>query len=831
MPVFKYNTQFGPVEVTADTKEQADADLAQALRFKTMEAGPGAMAPTAAKQEDPLSAVTDSYIVDRLKRAVSTMAGNVAAVNPALATENPLLRGQAPSREQAAAQTAQALDFKGLRAGSDIEKIAGEAAATAVDPTTYAMGPGGVIRRGLLGGVAGGGAEAGAIMAATEPGTAADLLARVAGAGAASLGTSAGSAGLGVAGRPAVQYAKQLISPQGQQQAVQELEKQASSHIQNVLREAVKLDPQLVPKIQMVMLDAQKFGVRMPISALADNEVIDAALRGLAARDPQFAGLYQQEFAQAKEQLRQAKEGMFGDPAKAAELLSQRTAYQTPQQRAELEARLREQQAKESNLALERQATGMTQKAFPFAEREADMTTRLTRVADEDLRISPAASKQYEDVAKLAADDGSSLSSQSAAELHALATATKEENLFTSFPSLIDRIKNVTKPKADGGFEAIDYQNARGLQQEINKLLRSDAPDASKYYLSQLKTRLETMMYEDMPQHAQLLRDANQRFAYDANLKDFAMSAIDSKTGMLNPEKAAAWIASNRGAIDNISAYDPVLDKALNLRSGIVDPALNIARVLDQRVKAENIVGKMRVDDWVGDAGMSPKTLVNKILGDPAFAKKALERFRTDPEGMKALKSYILDEAMGGETPAATFAKFMDNKDSKLTLERLFGSGAGGFLNTVEKLGSVSDKLLKSAKDAQTRYSMTSVKKDKFEELFGVPLSMIFSKLRNPIISGPQAAVELLSKGITAKQAEHFDKQLKELLLDPQKFATFVKDLDAAASSGNLEAAAKALQSRGLTFAQETLSGVGKAGILGGMQQQIKANEPAEVYQ
>jgi len=830
MPVFKFNTEFGPVEVTADTKEQAETDLDKALRFKTMEA-PGVMSPTAQEEDGG----TFDYVKDRLKRAIANMAGNVAAVNPALAASNPLLRGllrgQAPSREQAAAQAAQTMGYKGLRAGDNLEKIAGEAAATAIDPTTYVFGPGGMVRRGLLGAAAGGGAEMAAIGADTEPGTVPDLLARVAGAGAAATTSSALSAGGGAIARPALQYARGMLSPQGQQQAVQELEKQAGSHLQNVLREAVKLDPQLLPKIQMVMLDAQKFGVKMPISALADNEVIDAALRGLAARDPQFAGLYQQEFLAAKEQLRQAKEGMFGDPARAAETLSQRTAYQTPQQKAALEAQLVEQRAKESNLALEKRATEMTQKAFPAAEREADMVSRLERVSSEDLRLSPAASKQYEDIAKLAADDGAGLSSQSAAELHALATATKEENLFTSFPSLIDRIKSVTKPKADGGFDAIDYQNARGLQQEINRLLRSNAPDASKYHLNQLKTRLETMMYDDMPQHAQMLRDANQRFAYDASLKDFTMSAVDSKTGMLNPEKAAAWIADNRGAIDNISAYDPVVGKALDLRSGVVNPALDIANVLNQRVKAENIVGKIRVDEWVGDAGMSPKTLVNKILSDPAFAKKAMERFRTDPEGMKALKSYILDEALGGETPAATFAKFMNNKDSKLTLERLFGSGAGGFLNTVEKLGSVSDKLLKSSKDAQTRYSMTSVKKDRFEETFGVPLPMIFSKLRNPIISTPQAAVELLSKGITAKQSEHFDKQLKELLLDPQKFAMFVKDLDAAASSGNLDAAAKALQSRGLTFIQETVAGIGKAGLLGGTQQQITANEPEGVYQ
>ena len=818
MAIHTFSTPQGDVEIIADSKEEAFAKFQKHYELESQKQGISVMADRPG---------TAQYLADRAKFGAAMGMSGVSEL-PFEAIPNPLLKQAAkkaskflgvPGKEQVAADIASSLKYQGYGAGSDLEQMVGAGVVSAMDPTTYAIGPGGPLTRGALGFAAGFGGEGGSLAAGTDPGTGADSAARGFGAvGGSLLHSTLSSAGRNVF-VPAGRWAKRALSPEGQQSAISAAEQEATGAIQEVLREAIKLDPSLASKIQSTLQHADTFGVSLPITALVENEVIAAALRGLAARDSAFAGLYKNQFQAAKDQLTAVQHGMFGKPSKAAVTLSERTDYQTPQQRADLEAERRLAEAEAFNKGVERQATEMTQKYFPAAERAEKMSVRWQRLGDEDRAVSPAASTQYTKILQDAAEKGVGLSEQSVQELRRQAQIADSLNPFHRYPALFNLI-----PKVIGeGVQGMSYKDARGLQQEINKLLRSDLDGADKARLQSLKSQLEEMMYEDMPEQAQMLRDANARYAYDATLRDFAVRNIDKRTGRLDPVKANEWLAddNNNSAIRKIVAHDPVLGQ-LSLRQNLYEPAGKIINLLETLVKKEDILGKIKVDAWAGDQGLSPPKLVDNFFKHHTFATKLLNRFKDDPEAMRALRSYVLDDAMikkegeGGRL----FASYMKDKVSEDSLKMLFGTGAAGYLNTINKLGDLSDKIAKHAKDAEISFNQEGIKKGWFEKKFGVPLSMVFSKLRNPIISTPQAAVELISKGMTTKQSQIFDDRLREILIDPIKLANLVKNLDAAAKSNNLEQAAKILQSSGLIFAQDAVAGAAKASIIGPYQGQ-----------
>ena len=775
MPTYEYETPHGILDIEAKDEAESIQKLTASLKSLDYQA----KAKAAGEGRGAKSESTWEYIKDAVAGQFADITGKISAGRaPGVAGLVQMGAGPGLSEQEWAAQAAEATNYQGLSPADSIQAMAGGAAKAVTHPLSY-MGPGGVplkVATALFSGAGAEGAGEVARSMGAERGGGLDITAQLAGG----IATGAPVAGLGKTVVGAWKAGKNALSSRGSEAAVKALEAETSEKVKAILQQAMKADPELKKNVAEALVESARAGVDSPVTALIDNPVIQARLNHLATVDKEFYGQYYRQLEEAKTQLQSAKNQLFGSAARGAEVVSD-FAAKTPQQLAEETAA---QQAARINRPIISEAQQKTAQAFPAAQREADMVRRLERVTNEDLAISPTASKAYDDIAKAASEDGAALSSQSAAELRAVAEDMTQNNPFHRFPSLIEKIKSVVKPQRDGGFEAIDYNGARDLQQELNRLLRTSREPADQHYLGIMKQRLETMMYEDMPQHAQRLRDANMRYAYDANLLDFTLSAVDSKTGILNPEKAAEWIANNKGALKNIIAHDEVLGK-LDLNKAISDPSIDIAKVLAKQVKAENIVGKIKVEDFF--KGRDPNAISRLLMNDPGWGREAIKRFAKDADAMKAMRAFMLDYLTADK--GKSFDELFNTPTAVRNLNQLFGPG---YVQTVKKLGNISDKLAKAA----THKGVTTPQAAApgiIEKFTGIPASMWFSKLRNPIISLQQAVFELASKGATVKQAEMLDRQLKEVLIDPKRFATLVRGLENI-EPDNIEGMQKVLQ-------------------------------------
>jgi len=792
MPTYTYETPYGDLDIDAKDQAESEAKLMESLRVLEYSQKVDASAQGKGRKTES----TWEYVKDAVAGQWADLTGKINAGRaPGMAGMVP---GMSPdsdrqSATQYASRAADTMNYEGLSPADVIQSTVGEAAKSATHPASY-LGPGGPLLKVATALGAGAGGEVAATVArhaGAEEGGLVEFGSRIAGGigGAAPFAASASVLGnLYKAG-------KRALNPE---HATKVASEEASKQVKAMLKQAMKADPGLKGDIQKAMLEAQEAGMELPVTALIDNPVIQSRLNQLAKTDPEFNGLYYNKVRDAMDQLNNLKSQAFGDVDKAADTVSE-FANRTPQQIAEETAAKKAARINDSVLA---QARSKTAQAFPAAEREADLVKRLERVSNEDLRVSPIASEQYTTIAAKAAEDGSALSSTSAADLISMiGDDIQQNNPFHRFPSIIDRAKKIIKPQENGEFAPIPYSAARDLQQEINAAKRSASEAADKHHLGKLGERLEEMMYRDMPDHAEALRAANSRFAYDANLRDFALSAIDSKTGILNPEKAAKWIAENRSAVDRVKTVSPELDEVLTLRQSVVDPSLDIAKVLAKQVKAENIVGSIKVEDFF--KGRTPDAIAQLLMKDPTWGKEAIKRFSKDPDALKAMRSFMLNHLTSD--PSKPFSAYVKTPTAVSNLNRLFGPG---YKQTVDKLGGFTEKLQK----AMSHESLPRVGAGEggiVEGATGVPAAQIFSRLRNQIISVPQAIFELASKGLTAKMRGQVEREMKDIMVDPQRFAQLVRLVDNTDDPAKLQTALH----RFLGIAKKVGAGAATAGV------------------
>lgn len=763
MPTYEYETPHGILEIDAKDEAESVSKLKASLQSldyqakkKTAESGAGPKVESTWEYIKDAVAGQTAEVMGGLNKSTAYLPGLTGMMVNAF-------RGGPPTQgaPEIAPGLAAKMNYEGLSPADSMQAIAGEAAKGVAHPGSY-IGPGGPLAKTVMAAIAPAGGEVSSQIAqgfGAEKGGAIDTTARLAG----SIGTAYPVAAASRFWEKASDAGKRMMSGETSEKALKALEEETNRKVITVLQSAMKADPSFKSKVQAALYQAKQSGVASPVTALVENPVIKAHIAYLAKNNQEFHGKYFGQLDDAFAQLQAAKRGVFGSPARAADTISDFTA-KTPEQIAQESAA---RQAARINKPIEEEAIAATQKAFPAAQREADELRRLERVLGEDLKVSPVASKQYTEIDAEAGKAGAVLSPQSAKALAAVAASAAPTNPFHRYPQLLDRVEKVIGEAPT----SMTYADARGLQIEINKLLRSDIDQADKWQLGRLKDSLEEMMYQDMPEFAQRLRDANMRYAYDSNMLDFTMFALDKKTGMLNPTRAAEWIANARqyGGFDKIVAYDESLGK-LDLAKAIGDPAMDITKILKRRVDADNFIGQVKVKQFF--KGEDPDEIASLLMRNGNKGKAAIREFGRDPDAMKALRSYMLDFLT---RPGKIFSEAFETPAAESNLNQLFGPG---YTNVVKRLGGISDKLNVAAKQRNITAELSKTEQGIIESSIGVPASMIFSKFRNPIISFKQAAFELISKGATTKQREALDKELMNVFSDPQRFVKLVKNLE-----------------------------------------------------
>lgn len=655
-------------------------------------------------------------------------------------------------------------------------RIIGAGAGMISDPTTYFPPGGGILRKGasaILPGMFGEGALS--VAEKLDVGPLGEIGAAVVGGGVG----GAVNSGLGRAGRAGAAIVSGYRSGKvgGMvDMANQKLLSQAEQHVKNTINDAMKADPDLIPKIMKLQEEAKLVGKELPLHAIGNNPVIKAAISTLARKDPTFAGLYARKYDDAIEALSTSQGKVFGDPTTAA---------------ARLQGELKEPKAAQ----LERIQGKLDDRAFeagkpmaPFFN-DQKLSVQLKRrsdVVDAPHNISPRSTPLYDAAIDSAEANKDALTPASVDKIASLLRSEKAENPFSKFPTLWETVQKklrlVDEPArvfSDSGAipqvvkqqtQPLNFAQVFDLKEAISTEYRRLNPNAPDYWtkraeLTKLRQAVDEGIQADFnPETVALRKKADTQYAFDFTLKDISREAFNEK-GQLNPKAVMKWLENpkNQSALNNLEDIDGV-----SLKELVANPSIAVAKIMEKKDSVNGIYGRMNLMRVLDASQMTPNQIKARMAEDPKFTGQFLKTYGKNSDALMALRSIALDDIMQSPEPLVDLLK---NKDKAQMYARVFGPDYKGH---IENLASLSQRLAKNPADVGFDFK-NAISKDRVDELIRVPVSQIFSKLRNPIMSKWQAIVELGSKAMTARAEDAYEQSMKRIILDPAFLAEYAK--------------------------------------------------------
>lgn len=653
-------------------------------------------------------------------------------------------------------------------------RIIGAGAGMVSDPTSY-LGGGGLLRKGasaILPGMFGEGALS--VAEKLDVGPLGEIGAAVVGGGVG----GAVNSGLGRAGRAAVgaaQFArggKNLVEG-----ANAKLLGQAEQHVQNTIRDAVAADPELLQKIVKLQQEAKTLGVELPLHVIGNNPVIKAAISTLARKDPTFAGLYAKQYDEALSALAGDQSKVFGDPIAGA---------------SRLQGQLKEPKAAQ----VDRIQTKLDDRAYAAAKpmapffNDQKLSVQLKRrsdVVDAPHNISPRSTPLYDAAIDSAEANKDALTPASVDKIASLLRSEKAENPFSKFPTLWETVQRklrlVDEPArvfSDSGAipqavkqqtQPLNFAQVFDLKEAISTEYRRLNPKTDQDYwtkraeLTKLRQAVDEGIQADFnPETVALRKKADTQYAFDFTLKDISREAFNEK-GQLNPKAVMKWLENpkNQSALNRLEDIDGV-----SLKELVANPSIAVAKIMEKKDSVNGIYGRMNLMRVLDASSMTPKQIVDKMGADPAFTGQFLKTYGKNNDALLALRSIALDDIMQSPEPLVELLK---NKNKAQMYSRVFGPA---YRQHVEDLASLSQRLAKDPSSVGFDFK-NAISKDQLQEVSGVPLTQVFSKFRNPIISKWQAIVELGSKAMTARAEDAYEQSMKRILLDPAALAEYAK--------------------------------------------------------
>lgn len=570
----------------------------------------------------------------------------------------------------------------------------------------------------------------------------------------------------------------------------------AEQHVRNIIRAAAEFDPNIRTEIMKLQAQANVTGETLPISSIAENPVVKAAIGAMAFKDPKFAGTFTKQFEAAKNALAKEAGETFGDPAGAKEAIEG----------------ILEQYAKEApdvfsiKALQDKKLAGMDTQLYnassPLAPSYNAPTTegRVNRLLTMKPEALSPRSKPFWDAADAKAKELDVVMPENGVReiYHEVGSETREK-IFEKFPNILSKVRSQFAPVVDPQnpsmrqWNPATYDEVRSLQREIATQIRSLNPRSETYntdkrVLSELASSVDAKIEKYFPAEVvEPLKKARTQYAFDATLNNLKENVFNEK-GILDIPKLEKWLKDpdNRSAVLNLT--EPTTGTKLNDQVGSTFVA--VSKLLKEREDLASTFTKLQQDKISEIMQMSPQAIVNKIYNDGRFTKIVLDKFERSPEALNALRSWMLDDILISPQSIKTLT---EDKNKVSAFARVFGMT---YLERVRKFAEVADTLKRNPADIG--HDLTSAPKDVLEQMMpGVSIPAVASRMRNPIMSTKQAVVELLSRSMAAKTALSYEARLKDLLLDPKKINEVLDDLNIVNEGGQISAKstlAKALE-------------------------------------
>lgn len=716
------------------------------------------------------------YLADRAKGGVSQAlkmgiaAGNALGQVPKLGfnyfypenakpIDNPLEIAQ-----KGAEPLDKLLGYKGLQSEDMAKRAVGGAVANLTDPTTYLLGPGNLLTKAATSVVPGATSELGGMVGERVGGTLGGIVGSIfGGIGGASAQNSAMRLGGGAfKAASSFKNARSL--------AEEKIGFQASQHMQTTLEAAIKADPKILDTITILQKQSEALGTPMPLTSLMNNPVIQAQLIQLAEKDPLFSAALRKAYDEAQNALSYKAAGVFGDPidAKSVDMGNLRIT--------QLDNRVKD-------LTTTAQAVSKEVSPFYAGNSPREQLKKLLTVSEGD--ISPKSRPMYIEADNIASVTNAKLSKGSVEEIYKLVGSEKAENIFQRFPSLLNKVREQWSPATVSSpvsyqegfpltgkaqFKEVPYKDVRSLQTEISNEYRKLNPNSATYrqdrdVLSTLRRALDSAIQKDFPEKLTTkLKDASTQYAYDANVREFSRAVMDDR-GILDPKKAIAWLKDEGNQRMVTSLKEPGTTDVMGVRLNKTTDV--VASILARKEEVSGLHTKMLQQKIMDTAGMSPSEIVKKMETDDKFVSQVLKQYPKESKPLKALQAFALDDILNSPTPLVDLLK---DKNKASMYNRVFGPG---YTKVVEELATIANTL--KTDPNKIRFNVEKgVSKDLLQEFTNVPASQMFSKLRNPIMSKWQALMELGSKSLTERANNEYERQMKELFLNPDKLKEFI---------------------------------------------------------
>lgn len=598
---------------------------------------------------------------------------------------------------------------------------------------------------------------------------------------------------------------------------------------------AYSADPALKAKLLRAADLSSATGVNIPLLSAADNTVLTATGKNLAARDLSFKAAYAQLEQDAAAQVMKRQGGLFGSPSEAKMFDSLGAPTKVV---PKIESRMQSVDSQLAQVAQDFERSNYQE----IGEKLRNLTNaKYTQVSQE-------VGKKYDNVIALAEKEGYKVSSQETGQLFDFVNNAEQADIFKQFPSLNGLIKKNFQPKevppsmmvnpdtgqpliaASKEFPTASMKDLDSLKREVNKTIRN-LPDAKSDllpYLQDLKKQVSNVVSNMPGELGSTYKAVDSEFAArvgipygaktveDIRYKDFVESSIPALTK--NKTALGDYLAS----VDRADASNVVKDAFFAdatrygvIKDGVFDPK-RLGRYIDAHKDTLSLVPEVRdalrktsvdglelqatlgkldklkaVQDTQASAQIFNKLNSNGLegvastfLSSPEFRSKFMSAGgagRNDA-AIKTLRAKLTENAMNSADPMA----YMDaNKEA-------FSSAFGKtYLKEVQNLGEVGS-ILQNKLVGTT--PITTVQRTGLEELTGTSPATALSIARERISSVVHKTAVLLSRFYVNQADKSTRSGLSNLLADPQavsKINTALTRLDALNTKGISEGATK----------------------------------------
>lgn len=531
--------------------------------------------------------------------------------------------------------------------------------------------------------------------------------------------------------------------------------------------------------------------------AMSDNPVVKMEVSKLVKTNPEFKKRFETELNTLAQNVDARADLIFGSrylPVGGIDAVSAKNVIKKRQ---------------EVDTAIE----NLSQKFVP-TDRQENLGAAISNLVETRQKlarqeIAPVYTKIMEDAKKA----GATMPDTAVRDVYNFVVANNIRDIFGKGTAVDKQIMSVFSPQ-NGSFFPASFEQVDSLKRRINELQRGrlapnearkldqleDVVNASREQIpgnfNQRLIDTDKIYYEKVgvPYSAQGIKDIDAKKYADevapvivknsSALKQFlnvsgdagpeiARNALLSemytktfKDGVLDPKAMQSFLAKKSDVINQVPGLRDEIRKAstdvayLKTQRKLLDESAKAA----EKEIADNFV--LSVKDSKGVAVPDYRSVATRMLRDPGFYSKVNKDIgMLDTRSAKAVRNNIRSEIvdLARTNPDGGIAFLTDPRNRK-TIEGVFGPGYQGAVKDLVKL---SDALVKADVTKLTPVITTSQLDVIGKQVPGLDLPYITSQIRDRIASNVQKLVRIGSRIGTAQLKTATDKQIADLLADP----------------------------------------------------------------